>query len=490
MNLIKFIKCVLFCSWDRTPQISSIAQLLLDPFYRTIDGFKILVEKEWLAFGHKFGDRVGHGVGSDDTNERCPVFLQWIDCVHQIHHQFPCSFEFSKSFLIKLAQHVHSCLFGTFLCNTLRERIENSIPDRTFSVWPFLSAVIYKNPLYQPNREKVIWPSHNLRNLVFWNDFYLGSFHTPHAKCNLEISNATVFTENSLMKTTRSFDDLVSEGKNKDSLVRRLSDPSIVFGDKNMPLTVSIFQENPTSCGNHNYNNNTNHHLNNIEDKNFVETIHSINENGNASTTSTTTPAENTLNFVLNGDNDKNVNGDKNEKEEENSGEKEKKKEVGNKESVEDFKENLTNSECCNGNIKNNNGIDIDDENASVKSQLTIKDSDNLTIEEKREQNETDDSNKDEIDGRKVSFLLFHTYSILFFSFPVCLILKVIERDTRLNEFNVRGVITIDNLEQHLKKTKMINHNNNYPMFNGHKLNGSDTKSKKERLLLANCLLK
>ena len=35
--------------------------------------------------------------------------------------------------------------------------------------------------------------------------------------------------------------------------------------------------------------------------------------------------------------------------------------------------------------------------------------------------------------------------------------------------------ITIDNLEQHLKRTKL-----NYPAVNGHK-NGSDTKSKKER---------
>lgn len=36
--------------------------------------------------------------------------------------------------------------------------------------------------------------------------------------------------------------------------------------------------------------------------------------------------------------------------------------------------------------------------------------------------------------------------------------------------------ITIDNLEQHLKRTKL-----NYPSVNGHHKNGSDTKSKKER---------
>lgn len=222
------------------------AKLCLDPFYRTIEGFRILVETEWLSYGHKFGDRCGHNVGIDDVNERCPVFLQWIDCVHQICRQFPCSFEFSTGYLIKLAQHVHSCLFGTFLCNTLKERLDNSIPERTFSVWPFLSAPIYRNPLYQQSREKVIWPSHQARKLVFWNDFYIGSFHTPHNNGNFEISNDTIYTENGLIKT-RSFDDLMAEVKCKGS-VRRVSDPSIVFGENNMQnLNVSIFQDDIAS---------------------------------------------------------------------------------------------------------------------------------------------------------------------------------------------------------------------------------------------------
>lgn len=47
---------VVHCSdgWDRTAQLTSLAMLMLDGYYRTIRGFEVLVEKEWLSFGHRF----------------------------------------------------------------------------------------------------------------------------------------------------------------------------------------------------------------------------------------------------------------------------------------------------------------------------------------------------------------------------------------------------------------------------------------------------
>ncbi|XP_061459426.1 myotubularin-related protein 3 isoform X8 [Rhineura floridana] len=221
--------------WDRTPQIVALAKLLLDPYYRTIEGFQVLVEMEWLDFGHKFADRCGHGENSDDLNERCPVFLQWLDCVHQLQRQFPCSFEFNEAFLVKLVQHTYSCLFGTFLCNNAKERGEKHTQERTCSVWSLLRAgnKAFKNLLYSSQSESVLYPVCHVRNLMLWSAVYLpcSSPSTPADDTCAPYPVPGSSPEDQplgRLPKTRSFDNLTTAGDSSmPTTNRRSSDPSL-----------------------------------------------------------------------------------------------------------------------------------------------------------------------------------------------------------------------------------------------------------------------
>ncbi|GLD91992.1 hypothetical protein PINS_up000525 [Pythium insidiosum] len=139
--------------WDRTAQLTSLAQLLLDPFYRTIEGFAVLVEKEWCSFGHKFRERLGHGINGSSSSEVSPVFLQFIDCVWQLTRQFPTAFEFHERFLIVILDQLYAGRVGTFLYDSECERQQLEARHPTPSLWTYLHSMdreLLVNPLYIP----------------------------------------------------------------------------------------------------------------------------------------------------------------------------------------------------------------------------------------------------------------------------------------------------------------------------------------------------
>eukprot|EP01063_Lacrimia_lanifica_P041722 TRINITY_DN979_c1_g1_i1.p1 TRINITY_DN979_c1_g1~~TRINITY_DN979_c1_g1_i1.p1 ORF type:complete len:775 (+),score=288.38 TRINITY_DN979_c1_g1_i1:97-2421(+) len=210
------VPCLVHCSdgWDRTSQLTSTAMLLLDPYYRSVEGFALLIEREWCVPGHKFAERSGHQVegllsrkqlfregegneledeSSDKSGiakhtktgsgiEPSPVFLQWMDALFQLTRQFPTAFEFAPAMLEYIMVNVYSCRFGTFLCNFDKERIGEGVKEQTLSIWTELlrlsaeekrtGAFKLVNQRYDASLTRVLRPTCNAKRMAVWESFY------------------------------------------------------------------------------------------------------------------------------------------------------------------------------------------------------------------------------------------------------------------------------------------------------------------------------
>lgn len=166
---------------DSTLQVCSLAQIILDPDCRTLQGFQALVEREWLHGGHPFASRCKHSAmassgANPDKKEYSPVFLLFLDCVWQIMQQYQLSFEFNDDLLILLFDHAYASEFGTFLGNCTKEREEFSFASKTTSLWSYINKPDtlknYLNPVYEPN-DRAIWPSVAPQSIVLWENVFL-----------------------------------------------------------------------------------------------------------------------------------------------------------------------------------------------------------------------------------------------------------------------------------------------------------------------------
>jgi len=162
---------LIHCSdgWDRTSQLSALSQLMLDPYYRTFAGIKVLIEKDWLAFGHMFRDRIWNPV---KTDQRSPVFLQFLDCVWQLLKQFPTEFQFNEDYLLALADAFDSGWFAEFCFNSEKERTVANITETGISIWSHLKeSEKFQSVAYQP-KKKVLVPVCSLRTLQLWARYF------------------------------------------------------------------------------------------------------------------------------------------------------------------------------------------------------------------------------------------------------------------------------------------------------------------------------
>ncbi|XP_074516719.1 myotubularin-related protein 9 isoform X1 [Sebastes fasciatus] len=162
---------------DSTLLISTLAQLIMDPCCRTLEGFLALLEREWVQAGHPFQQRCAHSAYSHSRlQQESPVFLLLLDCVWQLWRQFPLALGFSEALLLRLATEAYASDYGTFLCNSHQERCALGVTENTHCLFQALlrprERDCYSNPLYEPT-ELAIWPSVHPQSLQLWRGFFL-----------------------------------------------------------------------------------------------------------------------------------------------------------------------------------------------------------------------------------------------------------------------------------------------------------------------------
>jgi len=206
---------------------------MLDPYFRTIEGFQVLIEKDWVSYGHMFRTRSGWKGTSFEEDKRSPIFIQFLDCVHQLHYQFPAEFEFNLRLLTDIAYYSRTGLFGTFLCDNMEELIKNGVKDNTTSIWSFINAhkEMYKSTLKKALSKnakffkKEIVPDTNLINMRFWKEMFCfyGRNALEEAYKNIELDSKSDLYEITLALQTKQNNSLQEENHSLQSKIKELT---------------------------------------------------------------------------------------------------------------------------------------------------------------------------------------------------------------------------------------------------------------------------
>ena len=197
---------------DYTTLLVSLVQLMVDPYYRTVIGLESLIQKEWVTKGHPFGLRLAlvkeatKGGKSwlfnkeEKDDDESPVFILFLDCVHQLWTQFPSRFGFTEQFLLLLIDSVYMCLFETFLFNSEFERKKfNTVALE--SVWDFIGnkvpaskfKTLFHNQLY--NIENSLTEDSIKRSGSHGTDYLHPEKTTPHTREFLTTSSSKAISK-------------------------------------------------------------------------------------------------------------------------------------------------------------------------------------------------------------------------------------------------------------------------------------------------------
>ncbi|KAG5557115.1 hypothetical protein RHGRI_007400 [Rhododendron griersonianum] len=178
--------------WDRTTQLISLANLLLDPYYRTFKGFQLwLVRRKLDGFLSDWKPSIKSSVYYflwlfETENCGLIVFHSCCGCIllHSNSPRYARDFLIIlQAFLVDFLDCVLSCRFGNFLCNSDKERQQSDIFDTSGCLWMYLadlrasegSSHVHYNLFYEPSKHEgpllppaaalapTLWPQFHLR---------------------------------------------------------------------------------------------------------------------------------------------------------------------------------------------------------------------------------------------------------------------------------------------------------------------------------------
>ena len=104
-------------------KVITLVLVTIDPYYRTLEGFRVLLDHVWVRFSFPFW-QCG-GIGKDSSGYQ-PHLQQCFDAVWQIMRQNPVSFEYNSQFLCFLNHCLLSGRFGDYFGMIETQPVVNS----------------------------------------------------------------------------------------------------------------------------------------------------------------------------------------------------------------------------------------------------------------------------------------------------------------------------------------------------------------------------
>jgi hypothetical protein len=152
-----------------------LTQIFLDPYYRSLDGFLVLLEKEFSQSGHLFAKR--HRIFSANKHDQSPIFIQFLDAMQNILLQYPNCFEFKRELLRDLALVSYLGVFSNFIGNNQKERFQMLLHKKALHSFDFFNN--FKEKYLNVNFDGSLkFGKLKVKevNLHFWKDFFFMYF--------------------------------------------------------------------------------------------------------------------------------------------------------------------------------------------------------------------------------------------------------------------------------------------------------------------------